>query len=41
MTQNQTVLCNLRIFRFISGGSSRCGALNYFSSSSAKQLKPV
>ena len=34
-------LCNLRIFRFISGGSSRFGALNRFSSFLAKQLKAV
>ena len=34
-------LCKLRVFRFISGSSSSFGALNYFSSFLAKQLKAV
>ena len=34
-------LCNLRLFRFISGGSSRFEALNCFSLFLTKQLKAV
>ena len=34
-------LCNLRIFRFILGGSSRSGALNRSSSFLAKRLKAI